>query len=192
LDATQRSLMATFNFLYKQNNNCNNSSVNFSSLFSDWGNMLIVHITIIVRVTFYMSSATIHSTVKQHSFWSWPPWNQFLIVPALTNIAWFQEALVNIILSWVACTFSWSIHKTNFKITKYEEHKNTLLFKQKNLVKHAMNIFKIVLPCWHLKLISLSSLALIMLYINNFLSLFCIYRARTDTSVFKLGYVAII
>lgn len=111
--------------------------------------MLIVHIIIIiVRVTFYMSSVTIHSTVTTI---------QFSIMAALKPILDCSRIDKHCVVSggsgkyniqsWVACKFSWSIHKTNFKITKYEEHKNTVLFKQKDFIQHAMNIFKIVLPC---------------------------------------------
>lgn len=92
--------------------------------------MLIVHITIIVLVTFYVSNATIHSTVTI----------KFSIMAALkptpdcyrndkTRVTSNGLGKYNV-QSWVACTFSWSIHKTNLKVTKYDEHKNTVLFKQ--------------------------------------------------------------
>lgn len=109
--------------------------------------MLIVHITIIVRVTFYMSNATIHSTVTI----------QFSIMAALKpTLDCYRNDKHRVISdglgkyniqSWVACTFSWSIHKTNFKVTKYDEHKNTVLFKQKDRTQHTVNIYKTVLPC---------------------------------------------
>jgi hypothetical protein len=104
--------------------------------------MLIVHTTIIVRVTFYMSSATVHSTVTtiQISIMA-------ALKPTLDCSHTDRHCVVSggfgkyNIKSWVACAFSWSIHKTNFKITKYKEHKNTVLFKQKDLIQHAMNFF---------------------------------------------------
>jgi hypothetical protein len=79
--------------------------------------MLIVYITIIVRVTFYMSNAAIHSTVTI-KFSIKAALKPFLDCYRNDKTRVISDGLGKYnVQSWVAYTFSWSIHKTNLKET---------------------------------------------------------------------------